>query len=221
MTASIRPDAAAAPLAREAPATRSHPQRFQPEHAGRRPAGVPAPCKAADDLVAPPRLIRPQAGAQGTTPAWFHSIQLAPKPAWLNQKELSKGLEPLPLLTMEVDRPYTGRPTTSKMAQPGHLWYLDCRADGRCSTRQTEDLDATWTQASADMRRRGSSAVSRSFVPTSVSWLTGTETLEPELGGRGRTFESCRAHGLTKPFLRARNAEKCAIRPSYSASVRT
>jgi hypothetical protein len=39
--------------------------------------------------------------------------------------------------------------------------------------------------------------------------------------GRGRTFESCRAHGLTKPFFRARNAEKCAIRPSYSASLRT
>ena len=37
-------------------------------------------------------------------------------------------------------------------------------------------------------------------------------------GGRGRTFESCRAHGSTKPFLRARNAEQCAIRPSYSAS---
>ena len=40
-------------------------------------------------------------------------------------------------------------------------------------------------------------------------------------GGRGRTFESCRAHGSTKPFSRARNAEKCTIRPSYSASVRT
>jgi hypothetical protein len=39
--------------------------------------------------------------------------------------------------------------------------------------------------------------------------------------GRGRTFESCRAHGSTKPFSRDRNAEKCTIRPSYSASVRT
>jgi DNA-3-methyladenine glycosylase I len=40
-------------------------------------------------------------------------------------------------------------------------------------------------------------------------------------GGRGRTFESCRAHGSNKPFSKARNAEKCTIRPSYSASVRT
>ena len=40
-------------------------------------------------------------------------------------------------------------------------------------------------------------------------------------GGRGRTFESCRAHGSTKPFSKARNAEKCAIRPSYSASAAT
>jgi len=38
-------------------------------------------------------------------------------------------------------------------------------------------------------------------------------------GGRGRTFESCRAHGLFKPFFKARNAEKCTIRPSYSASA--
>src|SRR6266513_564653 len=42
---------------------------------------------------------------------------------------------------------------------------------------------------------------------------------EHRLGGRGRMFESCRAHGLFKPFLRARNAEKCTIRPSYSASA--
>ena len=46
---------------------------------------------------------------------------------------------------------------------------------------------------------------------TSASMLTR--------GGRGRTFESCRAHGSTKPFSRARNAEKCTIRPSYSASA--
>src|SRR3954471_24554427 len=38
-------------------------------------------------------------------------------------------------------------------------------------------------------------------------------------GGRGRTFESCRAHGSTKPFSKARNAEKCTIRTSYSASA--
>jgi integrase len=37
--------------------------------------------------------------------------------------------------------------------------------------------------------------------------------------GRGRTFESCREHGSTMRFLEARNAEKCAIRPSYSASA--
>src|SRR4051794_19697010 len=38
-------------------------------------------------------------------------------------------------------------------------------------------------------------------------------------GGRGRTFESCRAHGSTKPFSKARNAEKCTIRTSYFASA--
>jgi hypothetical protein len=42
---------------------------------------------------------------------------------------------------------------------------------------------------------------------------------EPRSTGRGRTFESCRAHGLFKPISRARNAEKCAIRTSYSASA--
>jgi hypothetical protein len=41
------------------------------------------------------------------------------------------------------------------------------------------------------------------------------------LGRRGRTFESCRAHGLNMPFSKARNAEKCTIRPSYSASAPT
>ena len=45
--------------------------------------------------------------------------------------------------------------------------------------------------------------------------------LDSWIRSRGRTFESCRAHGSTKPFSRARNAEKCTIRPSYSASVRT
>jgi hypothetical protein len=39
--------------------------------------------------------------------------------------------------------------------------------------------------------------------------------------GRGRTFESCRAYGLTKPFLRARTAEGCTIRTSCSASAST
>jgi hypothetical protein len=39
--------------------------------------------------------------------------------------------------------------------------------------------------------------------------------------GRGRTFESCRAHGLFKPFWSDRNVEKCTIRTSSSASVRT
>jgi hypothetical protein len=38
-------------------------------------------------------------------------------------------------------------------------------------------------------------------------------------GGRGRTFESCRAHGSTKPFPRAQNAEKCTIRTSYYSSA--
>jgi hypothetical protein len=34
-------------------------------------------------------------------------------------------------------------------------------------------------------------------------------------------FESCRAHGLFKPFSRARYAEQCTIRPSYFASAST
>jgi hypothetical protein len=39
-------------------------------------------------------------------------------------------------------------------------------------------------------------------------------------GGRGRTFESCRAHGSTMRFLDVRNPERAGIRPSFSASVR-
>ena len=35
----------------------------------------------------------------------------------------------------------------------------------------------------------------------------------PDHRGRGRTFESCRAHGSTKPFLKARSAETNRIRP--------
>ena len=38
-------------------------------------------------------------------------------------------------------------------------------------------------------------------------------------GGRGRTFESCRAHGSTKLFSKARNAEKCTVRTSYFAPL--
>jgi hypothetical protein len=35
----------------------------------------------------------------------------------------------------------------------------------------------------------------------------------PHRKGRGRTFESCRAHGSTKPFSKARNAESAAFVP--------
>jgi hypothetical protein len=59
------------------------------------------------------------------------------------------------------------------------------------------------------------------MVPVSVAYKNGCAWPRDERAGRGRTFESCRAHGSTKPFSKARNAEKCAIRTSYSASVRT
>ena len=58
-------------------------------------------------------------------------------------------------------------------------------------------------------------------MPVSVAYKNSCAWPRDESAGRGRTFESCRAHGLFKPFLRARNAEKCTIRPSYSASVQT
>jgi hypothetical protein len=56
-------------------------------------------------------------------------------------------------------------------------------------------------------------------MPVSVAYKNSCAWPRDESAGRGRTFESCRAHGLTKPFLSAPNAEKCTIRPSYSASA--